>query len=236
MAAVAICSDFGAPQNKVCHCFYCFRIYLPWSDETRYHDPASSRLSETRLENCRACLHPYLISSFHQPWVFIGRTDAEAEALTLRAPDAKSPLIRKDPDAGKDWRQEEKGVTEDKMVGWHHQLNGYEFEQTPGDGEGQGSLVCCSPWGHRESDTTEQLKNNHHPWTVAIRPLSSPLRLGTHNFEGKSLLCLPLSGKAIELIFSISPRTLSLRLNSAPLQKGQDFSISRTITIPLLHR
>ena len=70
-------------------------------------------------------------------------------------------LNRKDPDAGKDWGQEEKGMTEDEMVGWHHWLNGHEFEQTPGDGEGQGSLVCCSPWGHKELDTTEQLKNNN---------------------------------------------------------------------------
>ena len=70
-------------------------------------------------------------------------------------PDVKSRLIRKDPDAGKDGRQEEKGTTEDEMVGWHHQLNGHEFEKTPGDSEGQGSLVGCSPWGHKESDTTE---------------------------------------------------------------------------------
>ena len=73
--------------------------------------------------------------------------------------DAKGWLIRKDPDAGKDWRQEEKG-TEEEMVGWHHRLHGHEFEQTPGDGEGQGSRVCCSLWGRKESDTTEQLKNN----------------------------------------------------------------------------
>ena len=66
----------------------------------------------------------------------------------------------KDPDAGKDWRQEEKGITEDEMVGWHHWLNGQEFEQTPGNDEGQGSLACCSPWGHKESDITEQLNNN----------------------------------------------------------------------------
>ena len=74
-------------------------------------------------------------------------------------PDEKNQLIGKDPDAGKDWRQEEKGTTEDEMVGWHHQLEGYEFEQTLGDGEGQGSLVCCSPWGHKESDMTERLNN-----------------------------------------------------------------------------
>ena len=67
----------------------------------------------------------------------------------------KSQLIRKDPDAGENWRQEEKGTTKDEMVGWYHQLNGHEFEQAPGDSEGQGSLVCCSPWGHKESDKTE---------------------------------------------------------------------------------
>ena len=84
-----------------------------------------------------------------QSWVYIGRTDVEAKAPILWPPDAKNWLIRKDADAGKDWRQEEKGVTEDEMIGWHHRLNGHEFEQTLGDGEGQGSLVCCSPWGHR---------------------------------------------------------------------------------------
>ena len=90
----------------------------------------------------------------NQSWIFIGRTDAEA--LVLWPPDAKSWLIGKDPDAGKDWRQEKKGTTEDEMVGWHHWLNGHEFEQVPGDGEGQGSLVCFSPWGHKELDMTDQ--------------------------------------------------------------------------------
>ena len=85
----------------------------------------------------------------NQSWIFIGRTDAEAEALILWTPDMKSQLIGKDPDAGKDWGQEEKGTTEDEMVGWHHQLKGYEFEETPGDSGGQKSLVCWSPWGHR---------------------------------------------------------------------------------------
>ena len=92
-----------------------------------------------------------------QPCIFTGKTDAEAEAPILGTPDVKSQLIGKDPDAGKDWRKEEKGLTEDKMVGWHHQLNGYEFEQVPGDGDGQGSLACCSPWSRKESDMTEWL-------------------------------------------------------------------------------
>ena len=93
----------------------------------------------------------------NQSWIFIGRTDAKAEAPIFWPPDAKNWLIGKDPDAGKDWRQEEKGMTEDEMVGWHHWLNGHESEQAPGIGDGQGGLVCCSPWGHKELDATEQL-------------------------------------------------------------------------------
>ena len=85
----------------------------------------------------------------YQLWILVGRTDAEAEAPVLWPPDAKSQLIGKDPDARKDWKQEEKGMTEDKIFGWHHRVNGHEFEQTLGDDEGQGSLACCSPQGHR---------------------------------------------------------------------------------------
>ena len=86
-------------------------------------------------------------------------TDAETEAPILWPSVVKSWLIGKDPDAGKDWGQKEKGTTEDEMVGWHHRLNGHEFEKTVGGGEGPGSLVCCSPWDHRESDTNEWLNN-----------------------------------------------------------------------------
>ena len=93
-------------------------------------------------------------------WIFIGRTNDEAEAPTLWPPDTKN--FRKDPDAGKDWRQEEKGTTEDEMVGWHHWLNGHEFEQVLGLGDGQGSLTCCSPQSHKESDTTEWLNWTEH--------------------------------------------------------------------------
>ena len=85
-------------------------------------------------------------------WIFTGRTDAEAPILWSL--DGKSQLNGKDPDAGKDWGQEEKGMTEDEMVGWHHRLNRHEFEQALGDGEVEGGLVCCSPWGHKEWDTT----------------------------------------------------------------------------------
>ena len=90
----------------------------------------------------------------NQPWIFIGRTEAEAEAPILWPLDVKRRLFGKDPDVGKDWGQEEKEKTEDEMVRWHHQLNEHEFEQMPGDSEGQESLANCSPWGHKELDTT----------------------------------------------------------------------------------
>ena len=92
-----------------------------------------------------------------QSWVFIGKTDAEAETPVLWPPHGKSWLIGKYPDAGRDWGQEEKGMTENEVVGWHHWLDGHEFEQTPGVGDGQGGLACCNSWGRKESDTTEQL-------------------------------------------------------------------------------
>ena len=93
----------------------------------------------------------------NQSWIFIGRTDAESETPILWPPDAKSWLIGKDPYAGKDWRQEDKGTTEDEMVGWHHWFDGHEFEQALGVGDRQGSLACRGPWGLKESDTAEQL-------------------------------------------------------------------------------
>ena len=92
-----------------------------------------------------------------QFWVFIGRTDVEAETPILWLPHVKSWLIGKDPDAGRDWGQEEKGTTEHEMAEWHHRLDGREFEWTPGVGGGQGGLVCCNSWGRKESNTTERL-------------------------------------------------------------------------------
>ena len=89
----------------------------------------------------------------NQPWIFIERIDTEARVPIIWPPDAKSQLIGKDPDAGKEWRQK-KRTTEDELVILYYQLNGHEFEQTPGDSGGQGSLACCSPWGGKESDTT----------------------------------------------------------------------------------
>ena len=101
-----------------------------------------------------------------QSWVFFGRTDTEAETPILWPPHEKSWLIGKDPDAGRDWVQEEKGTTEDVMAGWHHRLNGHEFEWTPGVCDGQGGLACCSSWGRKELDTTERLN-----WTERYFPL-----------------------------------------------------------------
>ena len=105
-------------------------------------------------------------SNGNQSWIFIGRTDAEAETPILW-PDVKNWLTGKDTDAGKDWRQEEKGTTEDDIVGWHHWLDRHEYEEAPGVGDGQGSLVYYSPWGHKESDTTEWLN-----WTELVITLS----------------------------------------------------------------
>ena len=100
----------------------------------------------------------------NQPWIFTGRTDAEAGTPILWPPDVKDWLTGKDPDAGKDWRQE-KGMTKDEMVGWHHWLKEHVFERTPGGGDGQRSLVCSSPWGLKESDTTSGLNNNNNKET-----------------------------------------------------------------------
>ena len=123
------------------------------------------RIDEFELWCCRRLLESPLdckeIQSVHpkgnQSWIFIGRTDAETETPILLPPDAKKCLIGKDPDAGKDWRREEKRMTEDEMVGWHHWLNECEFKYTPGVGNGQWGLACCSPWGCKESHTTDRL-------------------------------------------------------------------------------
>ena len=150
MDAITICSDFGAPQNKVSHCFHCFLIYFPWSDGTGCHDLSFLNwmweldhkeswlpknwcfwtvMLEKTLESPLDCKETQPVNpKGNQSWMFIGRTDAEAETLILWPPDAKSWLIWKDPDAGKDWRGEEKGLTEYEMVRWHHWLNGHEFE------------------------------------------------------------------------------------------------------------
>ena len=109
----------------------------------------------------------------NQSWIFIGRTDAEAESPILLPCDTKNWLIGKDPDSGKDWGQEQKGTTEDEMVGWHPQLNGHEFGWTPGVGDGQGCLACCSPCGHKKSDMTEWLNWTESQSTVKKIPNDS---------------------------------------------------------------
>ena len=127
-----------APKN------WCFRIVV----------------LEKTLESPLDCkeIHP-VNPKGNQSWLFIGRTDVEAETPILWPPDAKNCLTGKDADAGRDWGQEEKGTTEDEMVGWHHQLTGHEFEWIPRVGDGQGGLAGCSPWGRKESETTERLNN-----------------------------------------------------------------------------
>ena len=113
----------------------------------------------------------------YEPWIFIGKTDDEAEISILWPPDVKNWLTRKDSDAGKDWRQEEKRTIEDDIVGWHHWLGGYEFEQALGDGEGQGNLACCSPRGDKESvghdlvteKQQQQLKLTQHCKAIIVQ-------------------------------------------------------------------
>ena len=124
---------------------------------------------EKILESPSDCKEIQLVhSEGDQSWVFIGRTDAKAETPILWPPDVKSWLIGKDPDAGRDWGQEEKEMTEDEMAGWHHRLDGHEFEWTPGVGDGQGGLSCCDSWGGKESDTTEWLS-----WTELMNVLNA---------------------------------------------------------------
>ena len=114
---------------------------------------------EETLESSLDCKVIQPVHPKDQSWVFIGRIDAEAEIPILWPPDAKSWLIGKDPDAGRDWGQEEKGTTEDEMVGWHHWLDGHGFGWTLGVGDVQGGLVCCSPWGCRVG----------HDWVTELR-------------------------------------------------------------------
>ena len=108
----------------------------------------------------------------NQSWIFIGRIDIKLKLQLLWPPDVKSWLIRKDPDAGKDWGKEEKGTTEDEMAGWHHWLDAHEFGWTPGVGDGQGGLACCNSCGRKELDTTERLN-----WTELNIPKHTDLGL-----------------------------------------------------------
>ena len=125
-----------------------------------------------------------VLSKGDQPWVFFGRNDAKAETPILWPPHAKSWLIGKDPDAGRDWGQEEKGTTEDEMAGWHHRFDGCESEWTPGVGDGQGGLACCDSWGGKESDMTERLN-----WTELIRYHQDTFRHSILKIRGESESC-----------------------------------------------
>ena len=135
----------------------------------------------------------------NQPWMFIGRIDAEAEAPVLWPPDASSQLTWKDPDAGRDWGREENGIAEDEMVGWQHRLNGHEFEQTLGDGEEQGRLVCCSPWGCKKLDTAEWMNNNNKSETgYLVLKYLPPQKRPTNYKMGNFTVEKPRSGTIIK--------------------------------------
>ena len=121
-----------------------------------------------------------------QSWVFIRRTDAEAETLILWPPHVKSWLIGKDPDAGRDWGQEDKGITEDEMAGWHHQLDAHEFQWTLGVGDRQGGLVCCDSWSPKELDTTERL--NWTEWLVMLSIFSCTCWPSVYHLQKMSIL------------------------------------------------
>ena len=128
--------------------------------ELNYTEAECQRFDAFELWCWRRLLSvPWTARRSNQPqsWIFVGRTDVEAETPVLWPPDAKSWLIWKDPDAGRDWRQEEKGMTQDEMAGWHPWLDGHGFGWTPGVGDGQGVLVCCNSWDCKESDMTERV-------------------------------------------------------------------------------
>ena len=145
----------------------CQRIYVFWTT-----------VLEKTLESPLDCKEIQPVQpKGDQSCMFIGRIDAEAETPILSPPHVKSWLIGKDPNAGRDWGQEEKGTTEDEMVGWHHWLNGHEFEQAPGVGDAQGGLVCRNSWGQKELDRTEQLSCS----------LSSDQRSILDAFQGKEI-------------------------------------------------
>ena len=145
-------SHWDAGSKRACvHYSESWTIKKSWTQKNWYFQ---IMVLEKTLESPLDCkeIKPVNPERNH-PWIFTGRTDAKAEAPNTSALDAKNRLIGKDHDAGKDGRQKEKGVTEDEMVGWHHQINGHECEQALGDSEEQGSLACYSPWGYNELDT-----------------------------------------------------------------------------------
>ena len=143
-------------------------------------------------------------SKGNQSWIFIDRTDAEADTTVLWPPDAKSWFTGKDPDLGKIEHRRRRGLTEDEMVGWHHKLNGHGFGLTPGVGDGQGGLACCSSWGHKELDTTERLN-----WTELNHGVQKEHRVGSMTIKQWSIFktfsntkAILLRGHTLTLLFS----------------------------------
>ena len=153
----------------------------------------STVVLEKSLESPLDCKEIQPVHSRDQSWVFIGRTEAKAETPILWPPHVKIWLIGKDPDTGRDWGQEEKGTTEDEMIVWHHRLDGHEFEQTPGVGDGQGGLACCNSWGHKELDMTEWLN-----WTELSGFVNSRKQLFPSRYRKISLVLWPVQTLSIE--------------------------------------
>ena len=174
-----------------CRAFRDCMVWAVWSAEN-YTSKSLSDYKEIQP------VHP----KGDQSWVFTGRTDVEAETPVLWPRDSKSWLMGKDPDAGKDWGQEDKGTTEDEMVGWHHRLNGHEFGEAPGVGDEQGGLACCGSWGHKESDTTDQL--NGTELKGKRPPKVNPRRMTPKLFHMLSL-SLECLGLFLLLLFFFKP-------------------------------
>ena len=150
---------------------------------------------EKTLESPLACKEIQTVhSKGDQSWVFFGRNDAKAETLALWPPPAKSWFTGKDSDAGRDWGQEEKGTTEDEMAGWHHRLDGHEFVWIPGIGDGEGGLVCCNSWGHKELDMPERLKRTELNWRLVQGFVYGSYRV-RFVLSFVSLFVFPLIGK-----------------------------------------
>ena len=158
---------------------------------------------EKSLESPLDCKKTQVHPKGYQSWVFIGGIDVEAETPILQPPDKKSWLIWKDPDTGQDWRQEEKGMTEDEMVGWHHWLDGHGFRWTPGVGDGQGGLACCGSWVRKESDRTERLNGTEHPsYTLLCVLITSLSTAELFSWSHSSCSSVDLQNEEAELALS----------------------------------
>ena len=163
-----------------------------------------------------------------QPWVFFARNDAKAEAPVLWPPHVKSWLIGKDSDAGRDWGQEEKGMTEDEMAGWHHQLDGREFEWTPGDGDGQGGLACWDSWGCKEPDKTErlnwtELNWEYITWNVGLDEAQAGIKIARRNINN-----LRYAGDTTLMAESEELKSLLIKVKEESEKVGLKLNIQKT--------